>query len=279
VAGFILDTPWTGTNFAPATPLDIATLESAILAQLRAAIGTIEIAHYPDRPETYRMTHRFGAALVRYAGAKYGPLIDSAAVVQQRRLSFEITLMMRDLGWSFGGEADGTSPGAYAIIEQVRTVLTGFKIAGCGKMYPLSEQFVERDKQGGVWVYAILFALTTAAVEPSNVDLFPRFVKGIAQEQGGLTTISRAAAPYAFPANDQIQLANGNVSQIVLSNPVTGRLYVLGIDYILDSVNGIVTRTPSGAIAAGASVNVAYTDAETVTVLASGGSAPLAPTN
>jgi len=279
VAGFILDTPWTGTNFAPATPIDIATLESAILAQLRAAIGTIEIAHYPDRPETYRMTHRVGAALVRYAGAKYGPLIDSAAVVQQRRLSFEITLMMRDLGWSFGGEADGTSPGAYAIIEQVRAVLTGFRIAGCGKMYPLSEQFVERDKQGGVWVYAILFALTTAAVEPSSVDLFPRFVKGIAQEQGGLTTISQAEAPYIFQANDQIQLANGNVSRIVLSDPVTGTLYVLGTDYTLASINGIVTRTPSGAIAAGAAVNVAYADAETVTVLASGGSAPLAPTN
>ena len=56
------------------------------------------------------MTHRIGAALVRYEGAEYGKLIDSAAIVQERRLKFEVTVMMRDLGWNFGGEASGGTP-------------------------------------------------------------------------------------------------------------------------------------------------------------------------
>ena len=73
-------------------------------------MNTIEISHYPDRPESYRLTHRIGAALVRYDGAKYGPLLDTAAIVQQRRLGFEVTVMTRDLGWSFGGEV-GHEPG------------------------------------------------------------------------------------------------------------------------------------------------------------------------
>lgn len=274
-----LDSAWNGSRFTPPTPLDIATIETAILARLRSAIGTIEIAHYPDRPETYRMTHRIGAALVRYEGAKYGRLADTAAVAQERRLEFEITLMMRDLGWTLGGQAGAASPGAYAMIEAVRAALTGFQIAGCSKMHPIRERFVERDKQGAVWVYAIIFGLTTAAVEPSSADNFPLFVKGIAQEQGGLSAISLAPAPNTFDTNGQIHLPHGNVSRIALSDPVSGAAYAAGADYSLDTVNGIITRNPNGAIAAGATVDAAYTYAETATATADGGNAPIAPTN
>ncbi|HXZ87645.1 MAG TPA: Gp37 family protein [Candidatus Binataceae bacterium] len=279
MAAAVLDSPWTGTSFAPPTPLDIATIENAILTQLRSAIGTIEIAHYPDRPESYRMTHRIGAALVRYEGARYERLMDTAAVVQERRLQFEITLMMRDLGWGVGGQADGTSPGAYALIEEVRAALTGFRVPGCSKMYPLRERFAGRDKQGAVWVYAIRFGLTTAAVEPSSADNFPLFVKGIAQEQSGLTAISLAPAPYTFNTNGQIQLPQGNVSEVALTDPASGIAYKAGTDYSVDAVNGIITRNPSGAIAAGATVDAAYTYAETATAAAGGGNAPTAPTN
>ena len=93
----MLDAPWAGSTFSPPTPLDIATIENAILAQLRSQIATIEIAHYPDRPESWRLTHRIGAALVQYKGASYGPQLATAAIIQERRLEFDVTLMMRDL--------------------------------------------------------------------------------------------------------------------------------------------------------------------------------------
>ena len=120
-------------------------------------INSIEIAHYPDRPETWRLTHRVGAALVMYKGAQYGELLDTAAIIQERKLEFEIAVMMRDLGWAVGGDPSGPSPGAYAIIEAIRTALTGYRIPGCRKMYPVREKFVKRDKQGGVWTYASTF--------------------------------------------------------------------------------------------------------------------------
>src|ERR1700730_10382775 len=152
--GAMLDAPWAVATFAPPTPLDIATIENAIVTQLRSQISSIEIAHYPDRPETSRMTHRIGTPLVIYKGAQYGDLLDTAAVIQERKLEFEVSVMMRDLGWSVGGDASGPSPGAYAIIESIRRALTGFEVPGCRKMYPLREKFVKRDKQGGVWTYS-----------------------------------------------------------------------------------------------------------------------------
>src|SRR6266404_2810708 len=82
--GAMLDAPWAGSAFAPPTPTDIATIEAAIVAQLRAQISSIEIAHYPAEPETWRLTHRVGAALVIYKGAQYGDLLDTAAVIQVR---------------------------------------------------------------------------------------------------------------------------------------------------------------------------------------------------
>jgi Gp37 protein len=111
VAATILDTLGTGGSFAPPTPIDIATIEVAIVNQLQSVINTIEIIHYPDRPESYRLTHRIGAALVRYDGAKYGPLLDTAAIVQQRRLGFEITVMTRDLGLELRRSGGRYQPG------------------------------------------------------------------------------------------------------------------------------------------------------------------------
>ena len=242
MSAITLDAPWVGKNFAPPTALDIATIESALVAQLRSAITTIEVGHFPDDPEAYRLTHRIGAALVRYEGGKYGPLLDTAAVVQERRLEFAITLMMRDLGWSFGGAADGPSPGAYAMLEAVRGSLTGFVVPGCSKTFPVRERFVKRDKQGGVWIYALVFALTTVSVETSTSDNFPLFIRGVAQEQGGLTVISIAPAPYSFNSSDQVQLSNGNVSAIAVTNSISNTPYRPGVDYTIDSVNGILTR-------------------------------------
>jgi hypothetical protein len=279
MASFVLDSPWNGQSFTPPTPLDIGSIEAAIVSQLRVQITTIEIAHFPDKPEAYRMTHRIGAALIRYEGAEYGQVIDSAAIVQERTLKFEVTVMMRDLGWSVGGPPDAGNPGAYAIIESVRIALTGFQVPGCDKAYPLRERFVRRDKQGGLWVYAISFALRTAAVEASLADNYPLLTVATTQEKGGITTVSVAPAWYQFNESGQVKLPNGNVSAVVVTNVSNGTLYAANTDYTLDAVNGIIGLSPTGMISAGGPVNVAYTYAEIVTAVANGTSAPTAPTN
>jgi Gp37 protein len=272
----ILDSPWAGSQFLPPSPLDIATIETAIVNQLRSQIGTVEIAHFPDKPSAYRLTHRIGAALVVYRGATYGEQIDTAAIAQVRTLKFDVTLVMRDLGWSFGGEASGTSPGAYAVLEEVRTALTGFRVPGCRKMYPVRDSFEGRDPQGGVWIYAITFALDTMAVERSATENFPLFVRGTAQETGGLTAVTVGPAAYTFDVSGQITLPNGNVSSVVVSNPIGGAVYTQGVDYLLDAVNGVITLAAGGAIPAGATVNVAYAYSEVAATASAVQGAPYA---
>ena len=153
--------------------------------------SAIEIAQFPDKAAAYRLTHRIGAALVAWRGATYGALIDTAAVVQARRLEFEITLLVRDLGWSFGGDSSGPNPGAYSLLESIRAALTGLRLPGCRKMFPLREQFLGRDPQGGVWIWSALYALETMALEASTQDNFPVFVKGTALEEGWADAPSR----------------------------------------------------------------------------------------
>jgi hypothetical protein len=252
----ILDIPWTGQTFTPPTPLDIATIESAIVAQLLSRISLIEVVHFPDRPEAYRMTHPVGAALVSYRGATYGDLIDTAAVAQLRKLEFEVRLMARDLGWSYGALASGVSPGAYSLLEAVRVALTGFQIPGCRKTYPLKERFVERDAQGGVWIYAISFAVETVALEASPGDQFPLFIQGVAQDTSGDRLASVGLFQQSFDANGSLQLPYGNVSNVTVSD-LNGRQYVAGTDYSVDAASGLISLMSGGALAPGAAVNVA----------------------
>lgn len=270
--GVMLDAPWNGAVFSPPSAIDIATIEDAIVNQLRSQISSIEIAHYPDSPETWRMTHRVGAALVMYKGAQYGELLDTAAVIQERKLEFEVAIMMRDLGWAVGGDTSGASPGAYAIIESVRAALTGFQIAGCRKMYPTREKFLKRDKQGGVWTYSSTFVLSTVAVEGSRPDNFPLFIKGIALEEAEETSITVGAAPYTFDSNNQVQLPHGNVFAVSITSP-GGAALVQGIDYSVDRADGIITAISGGAISAGETVQIAYAYAE-VAIATTGQSEP-----
>src|SRR5947209_6701898 len=125
--GAVLDSSWTGQTFSPPTALDIGTIETAIVARLRAALPSLETAHFPDEPRSYRLTHRIGAALVTYRGAKYSTSSDTGNIIQERTLEFDVALLVRDLGWSAGGPAAGPSPGAYSLLEQVRVALTGYQ--------------------------------------------------------------------------------------------------------------------------------------------------------
>lgn len=261
-----LDSPWTGQTFSPATPIDIATIEAAIVTQLQnylaAALGTqmIEVTHFPDKPERYELRHRIGVAMVIYMGSDYAVIQDIGHVVQERTLEFEVGMRIRDLGWAFGGPPSGTSPGAYQILEFTRAALLGFQPnTGCTPMKAVREHFVDRDKEGGVWVYAIRFSTRTMAVEDFQPPKFPLFIKGIAQEEAGVTTTSLGFALMTFGGfPGVITLAHGNISAVVVHNPSLTTTYVLNTDYSLDTIDGIITRITTGAIAANATVAVSY---------------------
>ena len=271
--GVLLDTPWIGQQFAPPTSLDIATIETAIVTRLRAMVTSIEIVHFPDNPKNYRLTHRIGAALVVYRGSEYGQVDDTAAIIQERRMEFDVTVLVRDLGWSVGGTPGATSPGAYAILEAIRAALTGYQIPGARKISMVREKFVERDADGGVWIYLLTVRLSTMALEASTTDDFPLFVKGVALDRAGESIVTVGATEFTFSTRDQIQLPNLNIVAISVTT-LGGAVLLSGTDYTLDGVNGIVTRLSSGGIASEASVNIAWSYADAV-VASAGEPAPL----
>src|SRR5262249_44202184 len=146
--------------------------------------------HFPDRPDAYELHHRIGVAMVIYMGSDYGEIVDIGHVAQERTLEFAVGLRIRDLGWTFGGPASRTSAGAYQILEQIRVALQGLRPSrGCTPIKAISERFIDRDRQGGVWVYESKFSTRTMMVERYQPPAYPPFLHGTAQEEGGLTAV------------------------------------------------------------------------------------------
>ena len=225
------------------------------------------------------MTHRIGAALVQYVGAEYGAPAEIALVAQQRTLDFAVLLMMRDLGWAYGGPPGATSPGAYQLLEAVRFTLAGYRLVpdlAASKLQPTRERFVKRED--GIWHYAIHFATRTLAVENYAAPAFPLFTLGLALEQGGQTLRAAPPANYLFNSGGTITLPNRNLTALTVAG-LAGALYTAGADYLLDAVNGILTWLPFGGIPSGATLTIAYTYAEVAAAAARGGAAPFNPVN
>lgn len=285
--GVFLDSPWVGQDFSLATPLDIATIEAAIVGQLQtflaSALGPqmIEVTHFPDKPEAYQMRHRIGVAMVIYMGGDYGEILDIGHVAQERTMEFAVGLRIRDLGWSFGGPASAISPGAYHVIEAIRMALLGFQPnSACTPMKAIREHFIDRDKQGGVWVYESIFSTRTIVVENHQPPSYPLFIHGTAQEEGGVTTVMVQLAMLTLSGTPgMINLPQQNLQSVVVKSQDLMTTYLADTDYSVDNVNGIISRIAGGAIPASATVAVSYAYADVVTALASGGSTPFAPNN
>ncbi|HXN85798.1 MAG TPA: phage tail sheath subtilisin-like domain-containing protein [Candidatus Binataceae bacterium] len=76
---------------------------------------------------------------------------------------------------------------------------------------------------------------------------------------------SVAETPFTFNAQGVINLGHMGVSNVVVVSDPVGTTYVVGTDYTLDSVNGVVTIIPTtsgGHIAAGATMFVAFNYAD-----------------
>lgn len=137
-------------------------LELAVIARLTSRFPDLAVEPYPDDPDSYRLDHPVGALLVRYHGSKYGPLIDTAYVVQERRLAIEVTLVMRSLHGK-----DGIT----TVLEQVRLALAGYAPPAFSKLVPLTDEFL--GENGGEWRYAIDFTAATTVVEAVEPETAP----------------------------------------------------------------------------------------------------------
>ncbi len=182
---FNLDDPtqYAGVTYSPALANDPGSIQSAILARLQAkqssypALAGVELAAFPDDPESWRTVNQIGTVLVRFEGGEFGDLIATDEVVQECKLKYRIGVLARGLGWS---DAAGISPqGAYNMLWACLLILLGYEVPGARKIYAEHAEFIRRDREGGIWIYALDIIAPTLVVEQSDAETIPTFLEGI----------------------------------------------------------------------------------------------------
>lgn len=128
----------------------------AIVARLKAKLPTLAVENFPERPLDYRLNDAVGALLVSYPGSRFDATVNTAAVVQPRRIHFSVTIVARELNGR-GGAID--------VLDQVRAALVGFRPPDCLKLAAVSETFL--GEEAGLWQYALDLSSASVIVEES----------------------------------------------------------------------------------------------------------------
>jgi len=134
--------------------VNIETIENKIIEKLKSKLTDLLIESFPEKPQEFIFTHPKGAILIHYQGGSYGSSQSVDVIFQQKKMEFALTVVTRNLK---------TNSGAYSLLEEIKSILTGFKIDGCSKMYPVKEGFLVENN--GIWQYTINFELTTPSIE------------------------------------------------------------------------------------------------------------------
>ncbi len=160
--------------------MTIADIEQAIIDRLKAKITGLAIEGFPEKQSEYKLMHPKGALLVSYAGSTFSEPKPTDIVFQERKVEFDITVAMRHLR---------DHEGAYAHLDAVRITLTGYRIAGCSKMHPTKEEFLNED--AGIWQYRMTFAMTMPAIEIDEDEQLPLLTKITTVDDYGETEVSK----------------------------------------------------------------------------------------
>ena len=160
--------------------MTIADMEKTIIERLKDRISGVEVIAFPEKPAEYKLLHHKGAILVSYRGSSFSEPRATDVVVQERKVELDIVVVMRHLR---------SHEGAYAYLDAVRTILTGFRLPGCSKMYPLREEFI--SEEGGIWQYAITFAFTMPAIELVEEEQVVLLKKITVMDDYGITEVLR----------------------------------------------------------------------------------------
>lgn len=150
--------------------MSILERENAIIDRLKERIPGVAVEALPDIPaereldrvKEYRLMHPVAALLVVYRGSEFAPSESTDIIVQDERVYFDVIVVAKNL------HGHG---GAYTWLDAARIALTGFRIPGCDKMYPVDSGFVDEKK--GTWFYGLTFAFTTPAIEMDEDEQLP----------------------------------------------------------------------------------------------------------
>ena len=135
-------------------------LLDAFVARLKTNFDReLAIELFPENPAQYRLNHTNGAILVAYGQSTVSASESIDAVFQARSMSFQLTLVFRQL--------HGTS-GAISYLDRIRECLTGWKPPHCDMTCrPTADDFIGQVQ--GLWQYGL--SIATRAVQLQRMGL------------------------------------------------------------------------------------------------------------
>ena len=160
----------------------LADMEAAIVARLVAACTpagaqypAIDVVAWPDDPESYRLDHPVGAALVVYQGQTARP---GNGGLSELQYTWAVRVMCRTLRQaSMATDEARAGLGTYQLMQICKLGLQGFKPQpDCDKMVLRKAQFA--DQREGVWQYDLTFSTDTEEFVPTLCPPGPWIVEG-----------------------------------------------------------------------------------------------------
>lgn len=133
----------------------ITDITKDIQDRLKIAFPEMTVDLFSKQPAEYWLRHPVGAMMVHFGGSRYSKSLASDIIVQQRILSIQIIISIKNL------KSDDTD--IQNLVDKTRLVLTGYRPCGSKKMYPVSETYI--DEINGIWLYGITFEVENTNIE------------------------------------------------------------------------------------------------------------------
>ena len=160
----------------------IADMEAALVQRVRQALTPagaahpiVDVASWPDKPDSYRVSHPVGAVLVVYQGSAVERAQGQLMPVQH---TFALRLLTRTLRHpSTNTDQARAGSGTYQLLMACRLALTGWKpAADCDPMVVLRTGFA--DYVDGVWHHELTATTDSAWLVPVECPPGPWITEG-----------------------------------------------------------------------------------------------------
>jgi len=150
----------------------IKEIEDALVTRVSEIMNPFGFAvePFPDNPDSYTFTHPLGAVLVVNKGSRYSPPETMGKAIQDRKLTFELTVMVRNLR---------EHRGAYPTIDALALGLAGWKAPGA-IFGAVLERDTFVDRRASVWTWILELEVRAYLVpkpKPDALRLGPNITK------------------------------------------------------------------------------------------------------
>jgi len=150
----------------------IAEIEDALTEKVKELLKPFgfKVEPFPDNPDNLTLTHPKGVALVVNKGSAYKAPENLGRAAQERTLSFEIMVVVRNLR---------DHQGAYPVIDALAYGLAGWKAPGAIFGTRLeSDGFI--DREASIWMWRLMVAIPVYVVPRPPAPEFDANIKRVA---------------------------------------------------------------------------------------------------